>query len=174
MIPRLRARCTVVLAAALLWCGPAAAYVAGPAARAVGLAALYAAPAHAATPAAPAVPGTPGDPAAAPAPYVTAEPGPGRLAGRRAGAGRVRPGRAPEPEEAHPVPAYVPQAVPPPRQQPRRPATPRPERESPAPARLRQAAPPPAPLGFEPLPLGAGIALVGLGLGFLGMRMRRR
>ncbi|MGW7455091.1 hypothetical protein [Streptomyces sp. NPDC054787] len=101
----------------------------------------------------------------------------GELAGSAAGAGRERPGR---PAGEPPNPEMVVAARP-------LPARPRPERASPPPV-----APLPSPtpheatraLGTEPneraadlaahiLPLGTGFALMGLGLGYLGMRLRR-
>lgn len=97
------------------------------------------------------------------------------LAGSAAGAGRDRPGRpAGEPANpdtvlaAHPVPV--------------RPRTEPPDPPAPVPA----TSPPPvvSALGTEPneraadlaahlLPLGTGFALMGLGFGFLGVRLRR-
>ncbi|MFD3518181.1 hypothetical protein [Streptomyces sp. NPDC058657] len=150
MIPRLRTRCTALLAAALLWCAlPDRAYAADPA--------------------------TPAAREAEPAARGTAEPAPGRLAGRQAGAGRIRPGRAWEPHELlRPAPVSVPRTLPSPRPPASRPATRPRVRQSTGPARVRQAAPEPFSLGFRPLPLGAGIVLVGLGLGFLAMRLRRQ
>ncbi|MFI0978081.1 hypothetical protein ACH4SP_13925 [Streptomyces sp. NPDC021093] len=97
-----------------------------------------------------------------------------RLAGRRAGVGRVRPGRAPEPEAVRPVTAYVPVAPPAPRPQDATPRTPETARGTHPPRSLRQASARPYTPGVRALPLGTGIALVGLGLGFLGMRLRRR
>ncbi|MGW0757000.1 hypothetical protein ACWD1Y_11015 [Streptomyces sp. NPDC002814] len=85
-------------------------------------------------------------------------------AGSRAGEGRERPGRQ---GVAEPV-EEVPRATLPPRQPPESTAPPRPveqaaEAESPAEPVLRI------------MPLGSGLVLIGLGLGlaFLGLRMRR-
>ncbi|MFJ2771467.1 hypothetical protein [Streptomyces sp. NPDC087300] len=95
-------------------------------------------------------------------------------AGSRAGEGRVRPGR-PEsalPEPAVPVPAF------PPREASPTPPSPKPERDSPgrrdtasdttAPTRADPVLP-----GLRVLPLGGGLVLIGLGIGFLGLRLRR-
>jgi hypothetical protein len=156
MIPRLRGWCTAVPAAVLLWCGlPGTPLVGTPL---VGASFAYAA-----------APSPPGEQEAT---------GSDRIAGRQAGVGRVRPGRAPGAEAVRPAPARVRQA-PPSRPPATRPAAPRPVPEgpvpeSPVPARLGQAVAEPGPLGFRPLPLGSGIALVGLGLGFLAMRLRRQ
>ncbi|WJV47419.1 hypothetical protein [Streptomyces flavofungini] len=103
------------------------------------------------------------------APYY----GTGSLAGSRAGEGRLRPGRAdpltvPDPAVWRPLP-------PPPREV-RRPA----ERPRPVPvetgtadAPRERAAEGPAFPGLRVLPLGGGMVLIGLGLGFLGLRLRR-
>ena len=100
-------------------------------------------------------------------PYA-AEPSPhGSLAGSRAGVGRTPPGRAlpapTAPDDAlPPVPTQPPPAVPT--------EPPRPEPSDTA----RQAIGEP---GAKPLvnvvPLGAGLLLTGLGLGFLALRLRR-
>ncbi|MFB6616893.1 hypothetical protein ACIGFK_08640 [Streptomyces sp. NPDC085524] len=99
------------------------------------------------------------------------------LAGSAAGAGRERPGR-PVGEPADPELTVASRPL------PVRPRTePQPPPKPPPPA----AATPPAParaLGTEPneraadlaahiLPLGTGFALMGLGLGYLGVRLRR-
>ncbi|MBC2873641.1 MULTISPECIES: hypothetical protein [Streptomyces] len=107
----------------------------------------------------------------------------GRLAGTVAGQGRPHPGRAPEapenpsgPEQdpygspapdtgADPEPAWTPaQVVPEP-----------PVRPAPARAGSRNggAAPDEEPV-MRVLPLGTGMTLTGLGLGFLALRLRRR
>ncbi|MGW5848196.1 hypothetical protein ACWFQ8_09635 [Streptomyces sp. NPDC055254] len=99
--------------------------------------------------------------------------GPGRLAGSAYGVGRERPGR---PADA----AVNPEAV----AAPRPPAL-RPRTQPVAPPRP-EATPPPAvsALGTGPneraadlaahiLPLGTGFALMGVGLGYLGMRLRK-
>ncbi|MFD4030508.1 hypothetical protein ACFWVP_08210 [Streptomyces sp. NPDC058637] len=97
------------------------------------------------------------------------------MAGRLAGEGRARPGRSLSPAEladseasADEVPpgtdpGEVPAFTPPPD------AFPRPGRT----ARQRQALDEPAVRQVQQVSLGSGIALVGLGLGFLAFRMRR-
>ncbi|GHH38752.1 hypothetical protein HNQ79_003849 [Streptomyces candidus] len=107
-----------------------------------------------------------------------ADPSSEQLAGRLAGVGRTRPGRAPDPEEVHPFRVSVPQAPPVrrlPKTRPSAPVTPhttRPTRRS-HPSDEPQAVPPLRTFDIRPLPLGTGIALVGLGLGFLALRLRR-
>ncbi|MCY0924644.1 hypothetical protein OTB20_00095 [Streptomyces sp. H27-H1] len=95
------------------------------------------------------------------------------LAGSAAGAGRERPGR-PVGEPANPETVLAARPVP---------ARPRTEPTLPAPA----TSPPPevigalgtgpneraADLAARMVPLGTGFALLGLGLGFMGMRLRR-
>ncbi|MGW7413980.1 hypothetical protein [Streptomyces sp. NPDC054863] len=123
-----------------------------------------------------AAPPAPADSPAPPAPSdppVAVDRFDGRLAGRRAGVGRVRPGRTPQPEALRPVAAYVPVAPPAQRPPAATPRTPEPARGTRAPTSLRQASPRPYLLNVRALPLGTGIVLVGLGLGFLGMRLRR-
>nr|WSX50828.1 hypothetical protein OG409_18880 [Streptomyces sp. NBC_00974] len=100
-----------------------------------------------------------------------------QLAGSAAGVGRERPGRpATEPPNTEAVVAARPFPV-------------RPRIEPALPTPATPPATPPAPtpisaLGTEPneraadlaahiLPLGTGFALMGLGLGFMGMRLRR-
>ncbi|MFD9724180.1 hypothetical protein [Streptomyces sp. NPDC059072] len=123
---------------------------------------------------------------AAPRTAPATEPAPAdepfeELAGSAAGAGRERPGRPPG-EPADPELTVASRPLP---------ARPRTERTPPAPP-----PPPPPPLavptppsavralGTEPneraadlaahiLPLGTGFALMGLGLGYLGVRLRR-
>ncbi|MFJ9176833.1 hypothetical protein [Streptomyces sp. NPDC102360] len=99
--------------------------------------------------------------------YV-AEPSPhGSLAGSRAGVGRTPPGRE------LPAPDTTGVAVPPPAPTEPPPAVsqePRPER--PTPARQAVGGPGARPL-VNVLPLGAGLLLTGLGLGFLALRLRR-
>jgi len=97
------------------------------------------------------------------------------LAGRSAGEGRARPGRSLSPlEEANsdaaademppdPDPVEVPAFTPPPE------AFPEPGRT----ARQRQAQDGSTTRQVRDVSLGSGIALVGLGLAFLGLRMRR-
>ncbi|WP_282796989.1 hypothetical protein [Streptomyces sp. CC224B] len=116
-----------------------------------------------------------------PAPGHAAEPSPApsaayydevSLAGSRAGEGRPRPGRArpldvPDPRGWRPLP-------PPAREQRPRPEPPPaadPGDTTEQSARSR-ATGPPIP-GLRVLPLGAGLVLIGLGLGFLGLRLRR-
>ncbi|WP_049719117.1 hypothetical protein [Streptomyces caatingaensis] len=123
---------------------------------------------------------------------------PGRLAGTVAGQGRAHPGRAPEPSRA---PAERPDEEAPPEEPGAAPeasetpagaaATPVPD-PSPSPT-PSSPAPPPGPVraegraaargdasGAPPehvmrvLPLGTGLTLTGLGIGFLGLRLRRR
>ncbi|MEB8344178.1 hypothetical protein [Streptomyces endophyticus] len=104
--------------------------------------------------------------AAEPPAYV-AEPSPhGSLAGSRAGVGRTPPGRElPTPDTTGAVLPPAPTEHPPAVSQ-----EPRPER--PAPARQAVGEPGAAPL-VNVLPLGAGLLLTGLGLGFLALRLRR-
>ncbi|MFD8567153.1 hypothetical protein [Streptomyces sp. NPDC059639] len=107
----------------------------------------------------------PGRPAA-PISYA-AEPSPhGSLAGSRAGEGRTPPGRElPAPDESE-------TAAPPPASEPA--ATPEP-RETERPSAARQSVVQRGlggPLA-DVLPLGAGLLLTGLGLGFLALRLRR-
>ncbi|MEU6394214.1 hypothetical protein [Streptomyces sp. NPDC046939] len=103
-------------------------------------------------------------------PAHAAEPSPGgSLAGSRAGVGRTPPGRAlPDPDHdaaALPPPEAQPSASTPPSARPQRPGT-----EQPATSARGQGAE--APLG-NVVPLGAGLLLTGLGLGFLALRLRR-
>ncbi|MFJ6696588.1 hypothetical protein ACIQM4_10995 [Streptomyces sp. NPDC091272] len=121
-------------------------------------------------------------------PVVSVDRADGPLAGRRAGLGQVRPGRATEPEIVRPVIGNVPEAPPAPRPRlplprpvppsPPSPVTPQPPEPSrgatPPADPWEEAARRPAPFTLEVLPLGTGILLVGLGLGFLAMRLRRR
>ncbi|MFD4240081.1 hypothetical protein ACFWP3_00430 [Streptomyces sp. NPDC058525] len=132
----------------------------------------------------------PGTAARAPAPRAW-EPHPGApdaaperprdgLAGSAAGAGRPRPGR-PVTEPANPEMLVA--------SRPLLPARPRPERpERPDPPEPPRVAPTPtavvgaigtgtndraADLAAHILPLGTGFALMGVGLGYLGMRLRK-
>ncbi|MCX5196195.1 hypothetical protein OOK31_20215 [Streptomyces sp. NBC_00249] len=131
-----------------------------------------------------AVPGRTPDPAAPVRAVVVAdvpEEAYEELAGSAAGVGRERPGRPPG-ERADPELAVA--------SRPLRPMPPqRPRREPAAAASSAPAVAPsrPAPvsaLGTEPndraadlaahiLPLGTGLALMGVGLGYMGMRLRR-
>ncbi|MFB6524059.1 hypothetical protein [Streptomyces sp. NPDC056401] len=143
---------------------------------------LVTAPAQAAVPTSAFTPFTPfASPAAAssndPAPVTdVADRAFEDLAGSSAGAGRERPGR-PVGEPANPETVIAARPVP---------AHPRTEPVLPAP--VIPSAPPANPMvgafGTEPneraadlaahiLPLGTGFALMGLGLGFMGMRLRR-
>lgn len=136
-------------------------------------------------PAQAAVPTSPFTPVVTPAAVSSNDPAPVAdvadrafedLAGSSAGAGRERPGR-PVGEPANPETVIAARPVP---------AHPRTEPVLPAPA--IPSAPPANPMvgafGTEPneraadlaahiLPLGTGFALMGLGLGFMGMRLRR-
>ncbi|MFD0267193.1 hypothetical protein ACFVGY_11425 [Streptomyces sp. NPDC127106] len=103
----------------------------------------------------------------------------GKLAGSVAGVGRVRPGR-PAAEPANPETVIASRPFPPVHPRPVPATPPAPE---PPPARHPPADPYPA-LATEPndraadlaahlLPLGTGFALMGLGLGYLGARLRK-
>ncbi|MGW8888491.1 hypothetical protein [Streptomyces sp. NPDC055749] len=112
-------------------------------------------------------------PPAGPSASPSASAGRSPLAGRPAGEGRARPGRSLSPlelaradalleeEEPEPDTADVPAVEVPPSTPPRS--------ERPAPQALNG----PAVRQVQEVSLGAGIALVGLGLGFLAFRMRR-
>ncbi|MER7346138.1 hypothetical protein ABT390_12175 [Streptomyces aurantiacus] len=110
--------------------------------------------------------------ASAPAPYY----GTGSLAGNRAGEGRQRPGRVHQGAVRDPA---VWRQLPPPPREVRRPEQSRPTPVLPPPpptaadAPRERAAEGPAFPGLRVLPLGAGMVLIGLGLGFLGLRLRR-
>ncbi|APY87310.1 hypothetical protein DCW30_10750 [Streptomyces alfalfae] len=89
-------------------------------------------------------------------------------AGSRAGEGRERPGgvnpRLPDPPPPPPEPSpYVPAHEMPPAAAAHRDAVPGAEREPAGPVLP----------GLRVLPLGGGLLLIGLGLGFLGLRLRR-
>ncbi|MFJ8954032.1 hypothetical protein ACIRO1_28370 [Streptomyces sp. NPDC102381] len=105
--------------------------------------------------------------AAGPHAYV-AEPSPhGSLAGSRAGVGRTPPGRElPTPDTTGAVLPPAPTEPPPAVSQ-----EPRPERST-APEGQAVGEPGTGPL-VNVLPLGAGLLLTGLGLGFLALRLRR-
>ncbi|MFI9721045.1 hypothetical protein ACIHFE_15555 [Streptomyces sp. NPDC052396] len=108
----------------------------------------------------------------------TASPSPdaSQLAGTAAGVGRAHPGRAVESAEEE-NPEEEPGSSPPTTASP----APRPAPHAPAAARLDGAAgerdvrgtPAPRPV-LRILPLGTGLALTGLGLGFFALRLRRR
>ncbi|MFD7260022.1 hypothetical protein [Streptomyces sp. NPDC059874] len=109
--------------------------------------------------------------AAAPAPPDDAQP---ELAGSAAGVGRDRPGR-PVGEPANPELVVAARPVPVrPRTEPQEPPRPEP---TPPPAAVSALGTEPneraADLAAHILPLGTGFALMGLGLGYLGMRLRR-
>ncbi|MFD0412951.1 hypothetical protein [Streptomyces sp. NPDC127108] len=128
----------------------------------------YAAPTVPAALTAPAPP-TPTTPSpTASAPYY----GTGSLAGSRAGEGRLRPGRADPVAVPDPV---VWRPLPPPPREVRRPERSRVPAVEPgtADAPRERAAEGPAFPGLRVLPLGGGMVLIGLGLGFLGLRLRR-
>lgn len=130
-------------------------------------------------------PGPSDRPSGSPSGSPSAEESGSPLAGRPAGEGRARPGRSLSPTEladseasadevppgtdpgeaASPEadPGRVPAFTPPPD------AFPEPGRT----ARQRQALDEPAVRQVQQVSLGSGIALVGLGLGFLAFRMRR-
>ncbi|WP_328398684.1 hypothetical protein OHS70_17890 [Streptomyces sp. NBC_00390] len=121
----------------------------------------------------------------APAAAPTAKPAPSTsLAGRQAAEGRQRPGR-----EIPPTPS-PPESLAPEDTRPEEDAgreredpgevagtwVPAPTSTSPAAARHQAPQGTTAPVGqqISPLSLGAGMALMGLGIGFLGLRLRRR
>ncbi|MFD7624444.1 hypothetical protein ACFV7Q_00110 [Streptomyces sp. NPDC059851] len=103
----------------------------------------------------------------------------GKLAGSVAGVGRVRPGR-PAAEPANPEAVLASRPFLPARPRPVPPTPPPPE---PPPAQHTPADPYPtlaagtndraADLAAHLLPLGTGFALMGLGLGYLGARLRK-
>ncbi|MFI6683050.1 hypothetical protein [Streptomyces sp. NPDC050485] len=139
-------------------------------------------------------------PSAQPSPPAAS--GEQRLAGSRAGEGRTRPGRVPPPHDFPYAPdTELPDAVRPAQQEavpemppqapvpepPETPETPEPSQPPATPAPTSAPVRPPnghrhqaAPavtsgsdLRYHVLSLGAGLALTGLGLGFLGLRLRR-
>ncbi|MGW2224212.1 hypothetical protein [Streptomyces formicae] len=104
-------------------------------------------------------------------------------AGSRAGEGRERPGRPETPaaslsDPALSVPTYPTYPTGPPSPTTPPPPSPKPERDSVAhrdtasdtsrPTRADPVLP-----GLRVLPLGGGLVLIGLGIGFLGLRLRR-
>ncbi|MFJ9039720.1 hypothetical protein ACIRF8_24375 [Streptomyces sp. NPDC102406] len=100
-------------------------------------------------------------------PAYATEPSPhGALAGSRAGVGRTPPGRP------LPAPTFDEPGIPPPPRAdpPSTPPSPRPER--PVAARDTAVADETEPL-VNVVPLGAGLLLTGLGIGFLALRLRR-
>lgn len=96
-----------------------------------------------------------------------AEPDPhASLAGSRAGVGRTPPGRPlPDPDDEDAA------ALPPPEAEPSV-STPPSTRPEPPPDAGRQTTATQSPLG-NVVPLGAGLLLTGLGIGFLALRLRR-
>ncbi|MGY0017417.1 hypothetical protein [Streptomyces sp. cg35] len=100
-------------------------------------------------------------------PGYAAEPSPhGSLAGSRAGVGRTPPGRP------LPVPTFSEAPLPPPQAEPSASTAPPPRPERPPTARQTVIAR--GTVTFvNVLPLGAGLLLTGLGIGFLALRLRR-
>ncbi|MCC2275069.1 hypothetical protein LKL35_06425 [Streptomyces sp. ET3-23] len=99
-------------------------------------------------------------------------PVPGRrLAGTMAGEGRPHPGRADTAEPRRPVPrpSHAAPIVPPVREEP---GPARGASHGPGPAAAER--PEPAERVIRVLPLGTGMALTGLGLGFIAWRLRRQ
>lgn len=95
------------------------------------------------------------------------------LAGREAGEGRLRPGRQLSPWESAHVDSSLPQPDAPTDPGPAPAAIPE-ANTSPGTDRLpQQALDGPTVQRVKRVSLGAGIALIGLGLGFLAFRMRR-
>ncbi|MGP3687187.1 hypothetical protein ACTVZO_21190 [Streptomyces sp. IBSNAI002] len=172
--PRRWPACAVLAAAALASLAPAHALALAPAH------ALALAPApHAAAPAAAPAAATPARGPHPEGPDAAPERPRDGLAGSAAGAGRPRPGR-PVTESADPEMLVASRPL------PARPLPERPERpERPEPPRI--APTPPAVIGAlgtetngraadlaaHILPLGTGFALMGVGLGYLGMRLRK-
>ncbi|MFI8101444.1 hypothetical protein [Streptomyces sp. NPDC086023] len=110
--------------------------------------------------------------AATASPSAVAAPADGELAGSAAGAGRARPGRVmeePLPEVLLPAARPVPEAEAPKPQPPR----PEPSEAGMVSALGADGNDRAADLAEHILPLGAGLTLMGLGLGFMGMRLRR-
>lgn len=97
------------------------------------------------------------------------------MAGRQAGEGRARPGRSLSPMELANASASASADEVPPEADPGEvPAVTPPPDAFPEPGRTtRQALDEPVVRQVQQVSLGAGIALVGLGLGFLGFRLRR-
>lgn len=90
-------------------------------------------------------------------------------AGSRPGEGRARPGRQDPPfPDPPPPPPTPPPAVPPP------PPDPSPVTHHDGASEATEPTPTETVLtGLRVLPLGGGLVLIGLGLGFLGLRLRR-
>ncbi|MGW2836973.1 hypothetical protein ACWCWD_04135 [Streptomyces sp. NPDC001493] len=104
-------------------------------------------------------------------PTATPSQGEQPFAGRPAGEGRVRPGRSLSPQElAEAIAALEDEATPEP---PSASAAPPFPSSEPVPTTRPHALGTHATGGLRHLSLGSGIALVGLGLAFLGARMRR-
>lgn len=110
-----------------------------------------------------------GGPSASPS--VSADRSP--LAGRPAGEGRARPGRSLTPLELAHADALLEEEEPEPETGEVSPAQPAPGTPPPSGQSAPQALDGPAVRQVQEVSLGAGIALVGLGLGFLAFRMRR-
>ncbi|WP_327176862.1 hypothetical protein OG599_17315 [Streptomyces sp. NBC_01335] len=108
-------------------------------------------------------------------PFATPSEGERPFAGRPAGEGRVRPGRPLSPQElAEAIAALEDEATPAtPSASTSTSAAPFFPSSEPAPATRPHALGTRATEGLRRLSLGSGIALVGLGLAFLGARMRR-
>lgn len=95
------------------------------------------------------------------------------MAGREAGEGRARPGRSLSPLELADASASA-DEVPPEADPGKAPAATPPPDAFPEPGRTtRQALDEPAVRQVQQVSLGVGIILVGLGLGFLALRLRR-
>ncbi|MFF7360175.1 hypothetical protein [Streptomyces sp. NPDC008125] len=111
------------------------------------------------------------DPSATP--FATPSQNEQPFAGRPAGEGRVRPGRSLSPQElAEAIAALENEETPAPPSAPASDALPFPSSE-PVPTTRPHALGARATEGLRSLSLGSGIALAGIGLAFLGARMRR-
>ncbi len=119
----------------------------------------------------------PAKPSDSPSPSVSASAEQPPFAGRQAGEGRARPGRSLSPQDIADSEAAA-DEVPPDQDPVDRPAFTPPPGAFPEPGeterqRQRQALDEPALRQVRDVSLGSGIALVGLGLAFLALRMRR-
>lgn len=160
--------CAALAAAALATAAPAAHALTAPgaAAAATAAAAVPAAPAHRRLPV--------GGPSGDEPPPERPDPAYGDLAGSAPGAGRERPGRpVTDPVNREAMVATRPLAV-----RPRtRPAAPPKPEPTPTPGATTVLGTAPneraADLAAHLLPLGTGCALMGVGLGYLGARLRR-